>query len=275
MSVLIHPTALIEPGAQLGQDVEIGPYSCIGPEVIIGDRVKIFSHVVITGRTSLGKDCEVYPFASIGHAPQDLKYNGEPSTLEIGHHNKIREYVTMQPGTAGGAMCTRVGNYNLFMAGVHVAHDCDVGNYVIMANNATLGGHVTIGDYAIIGGLAAIHQFVRIGTHAIISGTAGVSKDVIPYGSVAVGHGELAGLNLIGLKRRNFSKEEIQALRETYRVLFREENGSIPERLKQLDARLIAHPVVQEIISFIETDTSRALCIERRSPQADNSIKIA
>lgn len=263
MSALIHPTAIVEPGAQLGQRVQIGAYSCIGPEVVLGDDVKIFSHVVITGRTTLGEGCEVYPFASLGHAPQDLKYAGEASTLTIGHHNKIREYVTMQPGTAGGSLSTCVGKHNLFMAGAHVAHDCHVGNYVVMANNATLGGHVTIEDYVIIGGLAGVHQFVRIGAHAIIAGTAGVADDVIPYGSVDARRSKLAGLNLIGLKRRNFSKEEMNALRDVYKTLFREENGKIPERLKQLNPALLAYPAVQEVIRFIEADTTRSLCLER------------
>lgn len=272
MSVLIHPTAIIEPGAQLGHHVEIGPYACIGAHVVLEDHVKIFSHVVITGHTTLGEGCEVYPFASLGHAPQDLKYNGEPSTLNIGKHNKIREYVTMQPGTAGGILCTRVGNHNLFMAGAHVAHDCIVGNHVVMANNATLGGHVTVGDYAIIGGLAGIHQFVRIGAHAIVAGTAGVGDDVIPYGSVEGRRGKLAGLNLIGLKRRNFSKEEIQALREAYRTLFREESGKISERLKQLNPQLLNHTAVQEIVHFIEADTTRALCVERTMMQSSPRV---
>ncbi len=260
---LIHPTAIVEPGAQLGSRVKIGPYSCVGAHVTLGDDVELFSHVVITGRTTLGANTTVYPFASLGHAPQDLKYQGEPSTLEIGSHNKIREYVTMQPGTASGNMKTVVGNHGLFMAGSHVAHDCVIGNHVIMANNATLGGHVTVGDYVVIGGLAAVHQFVRIGSYAMIGGTAGVAEDVIPYGSVETKRAYLGGLNLVGLKRRNVPKDEIHGLREAFRVLFVEESGAMSERLKTLSSDLKALAAVQELIHFIEAEASRPLCSYR------------
>jgi UDP-N-acetylglucosamine acyltransferase len=260
---LIHPTAIVEPGAQLGARVQIGPYSYIGPHVTLGDGVEVFSHVVITGRTTLGAHTTVYPFASLGHAPQDLKYQGEPSTLEIGSHNKIREYVTMQPGTAADQMKTFVGDHGLFMAGSHIAHDCVVGNHVIMANNATLGGHVTVGDYVVIGGLAAVHQFVRIGPYAMIGGTAGVAEDVIPYGSVEAKRAYLGGLNLVGLTRRKVPKAEIHALREAFRLLFVEGSGAMVERLQTLSPVLKAVGAVQEMIHFIEADASRPLCRSR------------
>ena len=180
----IHPTALIDNKAQLGKNVTVGPFCCVGPDVVLGDGVTLVSHVSITGRTQIGAETTIYPFASIGHPTQDLKYRGESSELIIGERNKIREYATLQPGTEGGGMVTRVGNDNLFMIATHVAHDCQIGNHVIMSNAATLGGHVCVGDYAIIGGLSGVHQFVRIGAHAIIGGMSAVEHDVIPYGNV-------------------------------------------------------------------------------------------
>ena len=176
----IHPTAIVEEGAKLGTGVRIGPYCTIGPDVELGEGVALVSHVVLAGRTRIGPNTRIYPFASIGHPPQDLKYKGEASSLEIGSNNIIREYVTMSPGTEGGGMVTRVANNCLFMVGAHVAHDCQIGHHVIMANNATLAGHVDVGDYAILGGLAAVHQFVRIGRHAMIGGMSGVEHDIIP-----------------------------------------------------------------------------------------------
>ena len=181
----IHPSAIIDPAATIGESVHVGPFCVIGPDVSLGEGVKLHSHVVVEGRTHIGKGGEIFPFASIGHAPQDLKYKGEPSRLEIGDNCRIREHVTMNPGTEGGGMLTKVGDNCLFMASSHVAHDCKVGNNVIMANNATLAGHVEVGDFAIIGGLAAVQQFVRIGPHAMIGGMSGIVNDVIPYGMVA------------------------------------------------------------------------------------------
>lgn len=203
--VEIHPTAVIDSAAKIGKNVKIGPYCCIGANVEIGDGVELKAHVVIDGQTSIGADSKFFPFASIGLPPQDLKYSGEKSTLTIGERNIIREYVTMNPGTEGGGLETRVGDDNLFMVGAHVAHDCIVGNNVIMANNATLAGHVMVDDYAIIGGLAAVHQFCRIGRHAMIGGMSGVENDIIPYASVLGGRAWLSGLNLVGLKRRGVS----------------------------------------------------------------------
>jgi UDP-N-acetylglucosamine acyltransferase len=258
----IHPTAIIEPGARLGNDVTIGPYSCIGADVELGDGVSIMAHVVVGGRTTIGPRTRIYPFASIGLPPQDLKYHGEASALRIGAENTIREHVTMNPGTEGGGMTTSVGDRCLFMVGAHVAHDCKVGNSVIMANNATLAGHVEIGDHAVLGGLSAVHQFVRIGQHAMIGGMSGVEHDVIPYGSVMGDRARLAGLNVVGLKRRNFSRDEIHALRTAYRMIFAAE-GTMAERIEDAAAMFKDDPAVMDIVAFIRADSSRSICQPR------------
>ena len=184
MATQIHPTAVVEPGARLGEGVRIGAFSIVGPEVSLGDGCVLHGPVVVGGRTTIGPRTQIFPFASIGLQPQDLKYKGEPSTLEIGADNVIREHVTMNPGTEGGGMVTRIGDGCLFMVGVHIGHDCQVGNQVIMANNATLAGHVTVQDFAVLGGLSAVHQFARIGRFAMVGGVTGVERDVIPFGSV-------------------------------------------------------------------------------------------
>ncbi|MGE5270593.1 MAG: acyl-ACP--UDP-N-acetylglucosamine O-acyltransferase, partial [Thiohalocapsa sp.] len=206
----IHPTAVVDAGARLADDVVIGPYCVIGAQVSLLAGVALKSHVVIDGRTTIGARTRIFPFASIGHETQDLKYKGEPSTLEIGHDNTIREHVTINPGTEGGGMVTCVGSHCLLMVGAHVAHDCQIGDHVILVNNATLGGHVVVEDYAILGGLSAVHQFVRIGRHAMIGGMSGVERDVIPYGLVMGDRARLTGINLIGMQRRGFSREAIQ-----------------------------------------------------------------
>lgn len=259
---IIHPTAIVEPGARVGKDVSIGPYSCIGPDVELGDGVIVMAHVVIGGRTVIGPRTKIFPFASIGLAPQDLKYHGEPSRLVIGADTTIREHVTMNPGTEGGGMLTSVGDRCLFMVGSHVAHDCKVGNNVIMANNATLAGHVQIADHAILGGLSAVHQFVRIGQHAMIGGMSGVEHDVIPYGSVMGDRARLAGLNVIGLKRRNFSRDEIHALRTAYRMIFAAE-GTMAERIEDAAAMFKDTSAVMDIVAFIRADSSRSVCQPR------------
>ena len=256
----IHPTAIVEPGARLGAGVAIGPYCHVGPEVELGEGVELKSHVVVAGRTSIGGGTRIFPFASIGHQPQDLKYRGEASRLVIGRDNLIREHVTMNPGTAGGGMLTQVGDGCLFMVGVHVAHDCLLGDHVIMANNATLAGHVVVGDYAMFGGLSAIHQFVRIGAHAMIGGVTGVERDVIPYGSVVGDRARLVGLNIVGMQRRGFSREEIQALRGAYQMLFDGENGTFAERLDGVAARFSEARPVKDMLDFIRADSPRGLC---------------
>ncbi len=260
MATTIHPTAIVEPGAALGENVDIGPYCCIGKAVTLGDGSTVKSHAVLAGRTTIGDHAEIYPFVSIGQPPQDLKYDGEPSTLVIGSHCRIREYVTMNPGTEGGGMVTSVGDHCLFMVGSHVAHDCQVGNHVIMANNATLAGHVVIGDYVIVGGNSAIHQFARIGEHAMIGGMTGVENDVIPYGSVMGERGRLSGLNIIGLKRRGFTREQVHNLRSVYKFLFSDvEGGTVLERLDDVAARHSSDAEIMDIVRFIRSDSSRGL----------------
>ena len=255
----IHPTAIVEPGAQLADTVVIGPYCHVGAEVELASGVVLHTHVVVAGRTSVGADTRIFPFASIGHEPQDLKYAGETSRLVIGNKNIIREHVTMNPGTAGGGMETRVGDGCLFMVGVHVAHDCRIGDNVVMANNATLGGHVVVADNAVLGGLSAVHQFVRIGQHAMIGGMSGVERDVIPYGSVMGDRARLSGLNIIGMQRRGFARDEIQALRSAFQTLFGE-TGTLSERVDEIADRYREVRPVQDIVSFIRADSSRALC---------------
>ncbi|MEQ1890744.1 MAG: acyl-ACP--UDP-N-acetylglucosamine O-acyltransferase [Alphaproteobacteria bacterium] len=254
----IHPTAIVPGAAQLGSGVVIGPYCVLGEQVALGDNVTLHSHVCIAGKTSIGAGTTIFPFASIGHPPQDLKYAGETSELIIGAGNVIREHVTMNPGTAGGGLVTRVGDNGLFMAGAHVAHDCQVGGHVILANHATLAGHVTVGDYAILGGLSAVQQFARIGQHAMIGGMSGVVDDVIPYGSVLGNRAHLGGLNVIGLKRRGFSRDQIHGLRNAYRMLFAPE-GTLQERLEDVAALFRDHVEVMEIVDFIRSAT-RSIC---------------
>ena len=255
----IHPTAVIETGSQIGENVEIGPYCIVGSEVSLNDGVTLVSHVVVGGRTTVGANTRIFPFASIGLQPQDLKYKGEPSELIIGCNNVIREQVTMNPGTEGGGMVTRIGNNCLFMVGSHVAHDCVIGDHVILVNNATLGGHVEIGDWAILGGLSAVHQFARIGRHAMVGGMSGVENDVIPYGSVIGNRARLSGLNVVGLKRRNFNRETIHALRNAYRLLFAPE-GTMVERLNDVADTFKDNEPVMEIVNFIRADSTRAIC---------------
>ena len=255
----VHPTAIVDPGATLGEGVSIGPYCTVGPKVSLGDGTVLHGHVVVAGRTGIGPRCEIFPFASLGHPPQDLKYKGEPSRLEIGADNRIREHVTMNPGTQGGGMLTKVGDGCLFMVGSHVAHDCKIGDRVIMANNATLAGHVEIDDDAILGGLSAIHQFVRIGRNAMIGGMSGVEHDVIPYGLVMGERARLNGLNIVGLKRHGFSRAEILALRNAYKLLFGDQ-GTIAERLKDVRARFSADGPVGTLLDFADTESPRALC---------------
>ncbi len=257
--VEIHPTAIVEKGVRLGARVRIGPYCVIGGNVALGDDVELVSHVVIAGHTTIGEKTKVYPFASLGHPPQDLKYKGEPTRLVIGSHNVIREHVTMNPGTAGGGSLTQVGSHGLFMVAIHIAHDCRVGDYVVMANNATLGGHVHVGDFAVLGGLCAVHQYVRIGRYAMIGGMSGVENDVIPYGSVMGDRARLSGLNIIGLKRRGFSREDIHNLRTAYRLLFAQE-GTMAERLDDVAGLYAQSQAVMDLVEFIRADSARAIC---------------
>jgi UDP-N-acetylglucosamine acyltransferase len=255
----IHANAVVHKDAEIGDGVKIGPFCVVGPDARLGDGVELLSHVVVEGHTEVGAHSRVFPFASLGHAPQDLKFKGEVSRLVIGANNIIREHVTMNPGTEGGGLETRVGNNCLFMVGAHVAHDCQLADNVILVNNATLAGHVTIQEWAIVGGLSAVHQFVRIGRHAMIGGMTGVTQDVIPYGSVTGNRAKLEGLNLVGLKRRDFDRETIHALRQAYRLIFAQE-GTMAERLDDVAELFGDNQPVMEIVEFIGSDSSRSIC---------------
>jgi UDP-N-acetylglucosamine acyltransferase len=255
---LIHPAALVAEGAVLGAGVEIGPWCHIGPNVVLEDGVKLMSHVVIDGHTRLGAGTILYPFASVGLPPQDLKYRGEPTRCEIGAGTQVREHCTIHRGTATGAGITRVGEKCLLMAVVHVAHDCTLGNGVIAANNVVMGGHVTIEDGAVIGGSAALHQFVRIGRGAMVGGVSGVEADVIPFGMVMGNRARLSGLNIVGLRRRGLDPAAIRGLRAAFRLLFRHD-GLFAARVAETRMRYGADPIVAEILSFIEAPSKRGL----------------
>ncbi|MGE3625108.1 MAG: acyl-ACP--UDP-N-acetylglucosamine O-acyltransferase [Hyphomicrobiales bacterium] len=263
----IHPTAIVDSAAEIGADVAIGPYCVIGAGVRIADRCKLHSHVVMDGDTVLGEDCTVFPFTSLGFAPQDLKFRGEKSRLVIGPRNVIREYVTMNPGTEGGGLVTEVGSDGLFMAHAHVAHDCHIGNHVIMANAATLAGHCVVEDHAILGGLSAAHQFVRIGAYAFIGGMAGARMDVIPFGMVLHTQEGLRGINLVGMRRHGFTRQEIQNVREAYDMLFSGVTGTVAERLVEVEQQFAGDRCVSRIVNFIQSDTSRALLVPRQAAE--------
>lgn len=260
--ISIHPTAIIDKNASISQSAIIGPYCVVSGKVVIDDDVELKSHVCVDGDTVIGNKTVVYPFATIGFAPQDLKYSGEKSRVRIGSRNVIREYVTVHAGTFGGRMETTIGNDCLLMVCSHVAHDCVVGNSVIMANNATIGGHVEIGDMAIIGGVSAIHQFVRIGKCAVIGGMSGVERDVIPYGAVKGDRAYLSGLNLVGLRRNLIDKTEINSLRHAYEELFlREEN--IDDNIVHIAEKYKDSFCVKEIIDFMKKDSKRMFCVPK------------
>jgi UDP-N-acetylglucosamine acyltransferase len=262
MAATIHPMAVVDPAAKLGEGVVIGPFCTVGPDVTLQDGVQLLSHVAVWGKTTIGARTRVFPFASLGHEPQDLKFKGEPSTLVIGSDCTIREGVTMNPGTAGGTMATTVGNSCTFLANSHVAHDCKVGEGVIVSNNVLIAGHCTVGDYVIFGGGSGAHQFVRIGHHAFIGAMSGVGNDVIPYGMAITPDREahLSGLNIIGLKRRGFSRDDIHELRRAYRALFANE-GTLKERVEDVAAEFEAHPLIHEILDFIRAGGDRAICV--------------
>lgn len=263
MTSTIHPTAIVAKGAQIGDGCSIGPYCIVGEHAKLGANVHLMAHVFIDGHTSIGEGTTVFPFASLGAAPQDLKYQGEPAELVIGKNNRIREHVTMNIGTAGGGMITKVGDNGLFMVGVHIAHDCRVGNGVILANNATLAGHVEVGDNAVLGGLSAVHQFVRIGKHAMIGGMSGVESDVIPYGLVKGDRAHLYGLNLVGLERKGLPKEEINTLRLAFKTLFTGESGSLAERLEKVSSEFSGNPLVSDLVQFLKNRGTRAITLPK------------
>jgi UDP-N-acetylglucosamine acyltransferase len=250
----IHPTALVAPGAELGAGVEVGAYTVIGPDVQIGANTRIGPHVVIEGPTRMGSDNQVFAFASVGSAPQDKKYKGEPTRLEIGDRNVIRECVTLNRGTTKDQGVTRIGSDNLFMAYAHVAHDCHIGDQCVLANNATLGGHVQLGDWVIMGGLSGIHQFCKVGAHAFIANNAAVTRDVPPY-VMAVGQPAVAhSVNAEGLKRRGFTPEQIRNLRNAFRLLYRS-GLKLADAAAQLEALAQEQPEVRAIVEFLPQST--------------------
>lgn len=261
-AVVIHPSAIVDPRARLGAGVQVGPWCQVGPDVTLGDGVRLVSHVVVDGRTTIGAGTVVWPFTTIGLAPQDLKYAGEPTACEIGARCTIRENVTIHRGTVGGGGLTRIGDDCLLMAVAHVAHDCLIGDRVIIVNNVVLGGHVQIGDHARIMGSSAVHQFVRIGRAAMVGGVCGVEADVIPYGSVIGNRARLVGLHWIWLRRNGVSAPEIRRLRQAFRTLYprgSEEGGVFTERLAAMRAEYGADPRVAEILAFIDAPSRRGL----------------
>ena len=255
---MIDKTALINKEAKIHPSAKVGPYSVIGPKVEIGENVIIHSHVNISGNTKIGKGNIIFPFASIGNDPQDLKYNGEETSLIIGDNNKFREYVSINPGTVGGGGFTKIGNNCLFMISSHIAHDCNVGNNVIIANNVPLGGHVTLEDNVVIGGNSAVQQFTRIGKMAMIGGMTGVLHDVIPYGLSTGNRNSLQGLNLIGLRRAKFENKDILGLSEAYKQIFATKN--INENISKLNGSFQENPLVKNVIDFITKDKKRSIC---------------
>jgi UDP-N-acetylglucosamine acyltransferase len=254
----IHPTAIISPDAQLDEGVEIGPYSIIGSDVRIGKNTVIGPHTVIDDYTHIGEGCRIFQFCSIGAPPQDLKFGGEKTSVVIGDFNIIREFVTIHRATSADIGVTFIGDHNLLMAYAHVAHNCKLGNHIIMSNVATLGGHVHVEDYAIISGLSAVHQFSRIGAHCIIGGASGVAKDIPPYTMANGNHARLFGLNLIGLKRRNFPEETITALNKAYRIIFRS-RLLLDAAIKKVEDEVENFPEVQHFIQFIK-ESKRGVC---------------
>ena len=255
---MIDKNTSIHPDAKISSSAKIGTYTVIGPKVEIGENVEVFSHVNISGDTKIGSGTKIFPFASIGTSPQDLKFKGEHTKLEIGNNNTIREYVTINPGTDGGGEITKIGNNCLFMISSHIAHDCQIGNNVIIANNVPLGGHVTIEDNVVIGGNSAVQQFTRIGKLAMIGGMTGVLKDVIPFGLSIGNRNYLQGLNLIGLRRANYNNKDILGLSEAYKKIFATKN--LTDNLNKLNGSFKENPLVKDVIEFITKDKKRSIC---------------
>ena len=255
---MIHNTAIIDPKAKISSNVSIGAFTVIGPNVEIGENTIIQSHVSIIGNTKVGKNNKIYPFASIGNDPQDLKFDGEVTKLEIGDNNKIREYVTVNPGTKGGGGLTKIGNNCLFMVSSHIAHDCLVEDNVILANNVPLGGHAHIEENVIIGGNSAVQQFTKIGKSSMIGGMCGVTRDIIPYAMVHGNRSILQGLNLIGLRRKNIPNKEILVLTEAYKEIFKDEN--LTTNLKNLEEEFKKNDLVNDVVKFLEKDKKRPIC---------------
>jgi UDP-N-acetylglucosamine acyltransferase len=265
----VHPTAIVSPNAQLGEGVKIGPFCIVGDYVILHERVELVSHVVVEGHTEIGADTQIYPFASVGHRPQDRKYHGEASRLVIGERCTIREAATLNPGTESGGMLTKVGNDCLIMASAHVAHDAIIGNNVIMANYVGIAGHCQIGDNVIFGGSSVVHQFTRVGAHAFVGAHSMVDGDIIPYGMAVGNRASLTGLNLVGLKRHKFDREAIHRLRAAYRMIFASE-GTLRERVEDAAGLFKGDALVQNVVSFITAESDRPILLPRSSnAQAD------
>ena len=263
----IHPTAIVEPGAEISDGAKIGAYCVVSSGVRLGDGVRLHSHVVVGGLTSIATGTEIFPFASIGLAPQDRKYRGEPNRLEIGENCVIREHVTINPGTEGGGSVTRVGDNCLLLVGAHVAHDCRLGNHVTLVNQATLGGHCQVDDYAILGGLSAVHQYVRVGESAFVGGMSGVENDIVPFASAIGNRAVLGGLNIVGLTRRGFSREVIHRLRRAYRMLFGRDR-TLMERLAEVEEVFSDDENILKMTAFIRAGGDRAICTPRvRGPE--------
>lgn len=254
MATQIHPSSIIEKGAIIGDNVTIGPFCYIGENVEIGEGTCLKSHVVVNGHTKIGKDNQIYQFASIGEVNQDLKYRGEPTRTEIGDRNMIRESVTIHRATVQGGNITRIGSDNLFMINAHIAHDCQIGNHCILANNATLGGHVELDNHVIIGGMTAVHQFCVIGSHVMVGGCSGVAQDVPPYVIAQGNHATPHGVNYEGLKRRGFSKDALQAIRNSYKILYRNELR-LEDAKSEIEAIAKTHPEVQLFVDFFARST--------------------
>lgn len=259
----IHSTAIIDKNAIIGNNVTIGAYCNIGGEVVIGDNCILKSHVVVDGKTTIGNNNKIFSFAVIGQEPQDLKFHGEKSEILIGNNNSIREHVTIHPGTEADNMITKVGNDNLFMVGVHIAHDCIVGNRCIFANNVGLAGHVKVSDFVVIGGFAAIHAKVRIGEGVMVGGMSGVEFDIMPFGLVMGNRASLDGLNIIGMKRRNIDREDIHNMRHFFEELFENKDISLLDRAKELSTKYKKSKLVSKVIDFFEGETKRQFCTPR------------
>jgi UDP-N-acetylglucosamine acyltransferase len=255
---MIHKSSVIDKGAKIGKDVKIGPFCYIGSKVHIDDNAELVSNIHIEGNTKIGKGTKIFPFASIGTQPQDLKYKGESNSLEIGQNNVIREYVTINPGTAGGGSKTVIGNNCLFMISSHVAHDCKIGNNVVIANNVPLGGHVTVEDSVVIGGNSAVQQYTRIGRLAMIGGMTGVLKDVIPFGLSFGNRNHLKGINLVGLRRKKYENKKILELSEAYKKIFSSIN--LQDNISKINGEYKGNELVQEVTKFIEKDKKRPIC---------------
>lgn len=268
MSLTVHPTAIVEPGAVLGDGVIVGPFCHVGAHVVLKEGAELVSHVVVSGWTTIGAGTRIFPFASIGSPPQDLKFKGEESRLVIGERCQIRENVTVHPGTAGGGLETRIGDDCLLMNSAHVAHDCQIGNHVIIAAYVGIAGHCKIGDYVAFGGMCGVHQFVRIGAHAFIGAHSMIDSDVIPYGMAVGNRARLAGLNLVGLKRRKFDREAIHTLRAAYRMVFSTE-GTLQERVEDAATLFQDEPLVQEVVKFITSASDRPICLPGNASSDD------